>query len=250
MSATGSAVSTTEERWQGFTEISGKVRRELTENIQIVTKVTEEVEKICEEYYNPCDDSETVKKLHDDLEKIRADLESVQAKVASKNVAIAFVGRTSSGKSSLINALLRDNRLPVGRLQTTMCLIIVRTTSEKTWSVDKIEESGKKKRLSDLKGKKGVKELLDKLSGEKERMTHDINAHSSIQVNWPLHLCSLPENVVLIDTPGLEESKDCDQVVIDYCKKADIIVAVMDGATPSIQSVSKCTFVTPFPHQK
>ena len=141
MSATGSAVSTTEERWQGFTEISGKVRRELTENIQIVTKVTEEVEKICENYYNPFDDSETVKKLHD----IRADLESVQAKVAFKEVAIAFVGRTSSGKSSLINALLRDNRLPVGRQQTTMCLIIVRTTSEKTWSVDKIEKKWQKR---------------------------------------------------------------------------------------------------------
>lgn len=243
MAAGGSAVFPTEERWKGFTETAERLQKELTENLQIVTRETEKVANICEEYYKQlCNDSVKVKQLQFGLKDIRADLESLQAKVASKEISIEFVGRTSSGKSSLINALLRSHRLPVSKWQTTMCLITVRTTSDQKWSVDKIDKSGEKTRLSNGKSKEAVKKLLNKLTSTKhieERKKLQIDCHSTIQVNWPRHLCKLPENVVFIDTPGLKEDEVCDQVVIDSCKKADIVVAVMDVMSPSIKEVSK-----------
>ena len=67
-----------------------------------------------------------------------------------------------------------------------------------------------------------------------------ITAKSVIQLNWPKMLCkTLPENVVLYDTPGFGEDSEVFEVLKKSCKKADILVAVMETKTPSLQRVSK-----------
>ena len=244
MATAASAVSTSKKKWDGFKETAKKIN-ELRDNIESLTKVMEEVKKVCDQFYKEYKNKipsqpEEIKRSHDNLEKIVDELKGELEKAVSEDVTIVFVGRTSSGKSSLINALLQDSRLPVDKIQTTMCKIQVRPTADEEWSIVKV---GCQEPLTDHKSAEAVKGLLSKMSGKSETAEREklrIDSRSVIQVNWPRQLCNLPENIILIDTPGFKENYDGDIVVFDSCKEAEILVAVMDFMSPSMKDVRKC----------
>lgn len=222
-------------------ETAEKIKDKWRHNINSLTKVMEEVREVysgfSKEYYNKIPHEPVkIKQLHDNLMQTEVELKEELKKAVSENVAIVFVGCTSSGKSSVINALLQDGRLPVNKIQTTMCRIQVRPTADEEWSVVRI---GCEEPLPDM-NQEDLKALLSKISGESEREKLGIDSRSVIQVNWPRRLCSLPENIILIDTPGFKEDDDGDKVVFDSCKEAEILVAVMDCKSPSINNVRKC----------
>ena len=184
------------------------------------------------------DECQSVKYIEEQLQEIQKDLKRIQKK-ASDKVVIEFVGATSSGKSTLLNALTREERLPAGFAETTMCLIEVYTTHDEEWNV-KVNGTT----LSEIKDKEGIKDLLTAMSDEnvrRERSDLKINEGTVVRVGWPKRLArQLPENVVLVDSPGYGEDENCDKIVKDSCQKADIIVAVMDSMSPSKGHVSKC----------
>ena len=195
------------------------------------------LDHLSKDYATP-DECKSVECIEGQLQEIQGHLDRIQKKAYSK-VVIEFVGATSSGKSTLINALTGEERLPTGFAETTMCLIEIYTTDDEEWSV-KVND----KMLSDVKDKEGIRDLLTAISIEKvrkERSDLNINEGSVVRVGWPKKRSKkLPENVVLVDSPGYGETKNCDQIVKDSCQKADIIVAVMDSMSPSIKHVSKC----------
>ena len=237
MATAESAVS----RRHGFEERAKKIKDKWRHNINSLTKVMEEVLEVYygfyEEYYNKIPSvPKEIKQLHDNLMQTEVELKEELKKAVHEDVAIVFVGCTSSGKSSVINALLRDSHLPVDKIQTTMCRIQVRLTADEERSVVKI---GCEEPLPDM-NQEALKALLSKMSGESERERLGIDSRSVIQVNWPRRLCSLPENIILIDTPSFKEDDDGDEVVFDSCKEAEILVAVMDCMSPSIRNVRKC----------
>ena len=241
MAAEKSAVSESENEWDDFKETAEKIE-DLRANIQSLTEAIEEVRGVCNEFSKEYLDKiprepEEIQMLRDKLKEMVVELKDELKKAVSEDIAIVFVGRTSSGKSSLINALLRESRLPVKKAQTTMCKIQVRPTAETEWSVEML---GCEKPVFSKMSKEDVKALLSKMSNAAEREKLNIDSHSVIQVNWPRHLCTLPENIVLIDTPGCSESTDGNKVVLDCCKEADILVGVMDFMSPSIEFVRKC----------
>ena len=86
--------------------------------------------------------------LSQSLNKVMDNLKNVREKETSKDIVIQFVGATSSGKLSLINALLRKRRPPVGSMQTTMCSIKVCITEDGEWSIEKIDDNRNKKPLT------------------------------------------------------------------------------------------------------
>ncbi len=167
---------------------------------------------------------------------LKDELSSLQKK-ASGELFIVFVGSTSGGKSSLINCLLREDRLPVDIIQSTMCSIHVRTTPSSQW---KVLVDGKP--LEKEEDKEAVRRLLNKmndLENWKKRKDLKITKRSVVEVFWPKDLCTrLPENVVLVDTPGYGESPKSTEVVTDSCKNADIIVAVTSIKSPNLDTVS------------
>ena len=245
MAAEKSAVSESEKKWDDFKETAEKIEGNLRANIQSLTEAIEEVRGVCNEFSKEYLDKiprepEEIRMLRDELKEMVDELKDELKKAVSEDIAIVFGGRTSSGKSSLINALLGESRLPVKKAQTTMCKIQVRPTAETEWSVEML---GCEKPVFSKMSKEDVKALLSKMSGKSnaaEREKLNIDSHSVIQVNWPRHLCTLPENVVLIDTPGCSESTDGNKVVLDSFKEADILVGVMDFMSPSIEFVRKC----------
>lgn len=237
MAISGPAVSKSAKSWEEFKKINSELENYFERLTRATVKAVEKIyEDYCERYskYLP-NASMTTQQVQAELKEMVDGLKGELEKALSKNVNIAFLGRTSGGKSSLINALLRVKRLPVDTLTTTMCTFKVRPTPAKEWSVIEMN------RGEDLLNK-GNQEEVDKLLSFftdddyiEKRKELNITFESVIQVNWPRNLCNLPENIILIDTPGIEESDDCDQVVIDLCKKADIIVAVMDLTSPSLK---------------
>ena len=199
------------------------------------------VEDLLNEYSKnvPCvgkpENHDTVKHIKSELYVLNADLKSLQEK-ASEKIAIAFIGAINSGKSSLINALLRDDRLPVAHGETTMCAVKISTTVDDKW---KVHLDGKE---LTAKNEEEVKVLLSMMCGEvreKERSNLRIDAHSTVQIDWPKNLCKrLPENIDLYDTPGFSDETEFEKAVEQCCRKADIIVAVMDVSSPALKEVS------------
>ena len=232
--------------WENFIILGEKVKK-LTESLQ---KDTKNVEDTLTQFKETLSKEETTSKEWDELRKLSEslskemdELRNVSKKAASKDIAIEFVGTTNSGKSSVINALLRERRLPVGFMQTTMCSIRVCVKEIKEWSVKKIDKDGEEEFLSEAIEEKALGNLLSKMSGlknEQLRKEEGIDLYTTIQINWPKEKCKkLPENVILCDTPGFGESEEDIQLVTERCKKADIIVAVMDSTSPSREIVSK-----------
>ena len=231
--------------WKQFTDVADTLK-ELTTRLQ---GETGKIEQICTEFSKHLHDELATPKeckdfsqIYECLAEIQDDLKNVKEKEASEEILIEFVGATSSGKSSLINALLREHRLPVGFMQTTMCSIKVCITEQKEWSVT-VTRDGETTLLSKERNEKEIKALLSQMSGlkhSKDRKELDIHTRSIVQVNWPRDQCRvLPLNVVLFDTPGFGEDEESMKVVTQSCREADIIVAVMDAMSPSKATVGK-----------
>ena len=234
------ATKTSDSHWEQLTIVI----QEAEDDRKKLQDLKENNQELCKKYLDylnldlaTTDECKSVIDAEKQLQEIQEDLERIQKK-ASDKVVIEFVGATSSGKSTLINALTREERLPAGFAETTMCLIEVYTTDDKDWSV---EVNGKL--LSDKKDREGIRDLLTEMSKEdvrNERSDLNINEGSVVRVGWPKTFeRQLPQNVVLVDSPGYGEDENCDQIVKNSCQKADIIVAVMDSMSPSKAHVSK-----------
>lgn len=65
---------------------------------------------------------EKVKQIEEFVDKVH----SIREVLARDHMKVAFFGRTSNGKSSVINAMLRDKILPSGIGHTTNCFLQVR----------------------------------------------------------------------------------------------------------------------------
>ena len=64
------------------------------------------------------------------LESFSSQIHKIREVLARQQLKVVFFGRTSSGKSTLINALLGDNVLPTGLGHTTRCFIQIQGTDE------------------------------------------------------------------------------------------------------------------------
>lgn len=233
--------------WETLRETLRTVVQEAQDDRKKLQKLKENNQELWKKYRDHLqqvlttpDECQSVENIKEQLQKSQEDLERIQEK-ASDKIFIEFVGATSSGKSTLINALTREKRLPAGFAPTTMSVIEIYTTDDTAWSV---EVNGKPLSYKKDKEWEGIKDLLTAMSKEnvrKERSHLNINERSVVRVGWPKKFeRKLPQNVVLVDSPGYGENEKCDQIVKNSCRKADIIVAVMDSMSPSIAHVSKC----------
>lgn len=225
--------------WEKFKEVKRRVE-DLTKENEKFGQILDKYRKNLSDELGTSEEWEDVKTTEKQFNKIKEELDSLRKK-ASEDIVIEFVGGTSSGKSSLINCLLREDRLPVDQLQSTMCSIHVCTTPSNQW---KVEVDGKQLEKGD--DKEGVTKLLNTMSdaqSKQERKNRGITKKSVVKVYWPEYLCTrLPVNIVLVDTPGYGEDPKSTKIVTDSCKTADIIVAVTNIMSPNLDTVSSVFF--------
>jgi len=130
---------------------------------------------------------------------------------------VAFFGRTSNGKSTAINSLLGDKILPTGIGHTTSCFLQVEgsTTGEAYLTT---EDSGDHRSLDSLP------QLGSALCAAK------LESNSKVKIHWPVERCRLlGEEVVIIDSPGIDVEADLDNWIDKFCLDSDVFVLVANA---------------------
>ncbi|KAF6034361.1 MFN2 [Bugula neritina] len=137
---------------------------------------------------------------------------------------VVFFGRTSNGKSTVINTMLRSKILPSGIGHTTHCFVQVEG-SDTTEGYMLLEGSAEKRPVSSLK------DLANALSSVK------LEENSLIRICWPKNMCSLlKDDVVLLDSPGIDVTPDLDGWIDKFCLDADVFVLVANAESTLMQT--------------
>lgn len=139
---------------------------------------------------------------------------------------VAFFGRTSNGKSTVINAMLRDKILPSGIGHTTNCFLQVEG-SENGESYLMTEGTNDKQPVH------SVGQLGHALCKEKLCESH------LVRIFWPKEKCLLlRDDVVFVDSPGVDVTPNLDEWIDKHCLDADVFVLVANAESTLMVTVS------------
>lgn len=142
---------------------------------------------------------------------------------------VAFFGRTSNGKSTVINAMLRDQILPSGLGHTTNCFLQVEG-SENGEAYLMTESS------NDRQPVHSVRQLGSALSQER------LGESNIVRIFWPKEKCLLlRDDVVFVDSPGVDVTPNLDQWIERHCLDSDVFVYVA-SAESTLSTAEKSFF--------
>lgn len=192
--------------------------------------------------------------VDDEREKFLKDIESLSKKSKSKDINIAVIGEFNSGKSTFINALLRERILKeAGRPTTAAATYITRshphnlfqyifgTKSYVTVGFDDgqsfVFNTGNYSRCSEYIQQayniqtKSLNDIINVVTAEQQVAKHVVKLHIELKTK------GLPENIVIIDTPGFNPGeinfdnhlKITEDVV---AKVADMAIILMPSTQP------------------
>lgn len=141
------------------------------------------------------------------------------AKVLSRDrMKVAFFGRTSNGKSAVINALLHEKILPSAMGHTTSCFCQVQANGSNETEHVKVEQEDEHMELS----------ALSQLASA--HSPGALKPSTLLQVNMAKNRCSILDyDVVLMDTPGVDVTAQLDDCLDSYCMDADVFILVLNA---------------------
>eukprot|EP00730_Choanoeca_flexa_P014487 TRINITY_DN6352_c0_g1_i2.p1 TRINITY_DN6352_c0_g1~~TRINITY_DN6352_c0_g1_i2.p1 ORF type:complete len:805 (+),score=195.49 TRINITY_DN6352_c0_g1_i2:29-2443(+) len=140
--------------------------------------------------------------------------------IAREAMKVVFVGRTSNGKSTTINAMLRARVLPAGPGHTTNCFVTLRGADGDSAHV-LLPDSGEKRTIKD------VQSLSNALKAE-----HVLQPGQTLEIYWPRQQCHmLRDDVVILDSPGLDYDGDFDEWIDKTTRDADVFVLVVNAVS-------------------
>ncbi|XP_065656566.1 mitofusin-2 isoform X2 [Hydra vulgaris] len=130
---------------------------------------------------------------------------------------VAFFGRTSNGKSTVVNAMLSDKILPAGIGHTTNCFVsVIGADGSDAYMEDSITK--------DRKSVASLQQLAHALHNNK------LDISSLLNVYWPKSECPLlKDDVVFVDSPGIDVTPDLDCWIDKHCLDADVFVLVVNS---------------------
>ncbi|CAH1972899.1 unnamed protein product [Acanthoscelides obtectus] len=211
--------------------------------LQIFVKAKKKINDIfgeIEDYVN-----DTVEYMHD-IEKEQNIINTVRVKETEEFVSkvhgirdvlcrdhmkVAFFGRTSNGKSSVINAMLHDKVLPSGIGHTTNCFLQVEgSPNDEPYLV--LENSEERCAVE------SVGQLAHALCKEK------LSESTLVKVYWPKNRCLLlRDDVVFVDSPGVDVTPNLDEWIDKHCLDADVFVLVANAESTLMVTVS--SYISP-----
>ncbi|XP_026522495.1 mitofusin-1 [Notechis scutatus] len=185
---------------------------------ELLNFVTEGANFVEETHKNPQLECIATTDEHKKIQAYKNKLAVIGEVLARRHMKVAFFGRTSSGKSSVINAMLWDKVLPSGIGHTTNCFLSVEgTDGDKAYLMT--EGSDEKKSV------KTVNQLAHAL-----HMDKDLEAGCLVHVFWPKTKCALlRDDLVLVDSPGTDVTTELDTWIDKFCLDADVFVLVANS---------------------
>ena len=160
------------------------------------------------------------------LVEFRGRLEAITSRLEDSNFEVAFFGRVSSGKSSLLNALLGKDILPVGINPITAVPTKLRSGPNARAVITFVD--GHSEKIP-----------LDEIAQFVTEQGNPGNAREVIKAVAEIPSSSLTEGIVLVDTPGLGSLATRGTAeTLAYLPSADLGVLLIDaGATLSEEDI-------------
>ncbi|CAF3597448.1 unnamed protein product, partial [Rotaria sordida] len=154
---------------------------------------------------------------HKNIQQLKDKVNRILSVISRDHMKVVFFGRTSNGKSTTVNAMLRERILPVGMGHTTNCFLQIEGT-------DKAEPYVLTPGSDEPKSVTSLGNVGSALSREK------LDSDSLVKILWPKEKCRLiRDDVVLVDSPGIDVSANLDQWIEDHCLDADVFVLVVSA---------------------
>ncbi|XP_029471643.1 mitofusin-1 isoform X2 [Rhinatrema bivittatum] len=153
-----------------------------------------------------------------EIQAYKTKLAVIGEMLSRRHMKVAFFGRTSSGKSTVINSMLWDKVLPSGIGHTTNCFLSVEgTDGDKAYLMTEGSE--------EEKSVKTVNQLAHALHMDKE-----LEVGCLVHVFWPKAKCALlRDDLVLVDSPGTDVTTELDSWIDKFCLDADVFVLVANS---------------------
>ncbi|KAL9964119.1 hypothetical protein ACROYT_G027703 [Oculina patagonica] len=213
------------------------------EAFSVLTEAKEEDERKRETLHLFYEDTEVCLDKMD--EKIRTLLEqnirNLKEKIAinkknlkQKDYIVLVAGETSSGKSTLLNLILGEKLLPCSHLCTTSIILELKYgvtpklvahfkyKDPKTGLTEKTVWLGQSMETSQ-------QSYLEEISNFVHVKTHrEKSKYKKIELFWPHSL--LQQGIILVDSPGIGESKIMDDMVQEYIPEAFAFIYVINTA--------------------
>jgi len=171
-----------------------------------------------------------LKKLGDYSRKMKLDgnasaIDEVLKRLEENEFRVAIVGEFNHGKSTLINALLAKDVLPMNILPTTATLNKVR------YNIDKFVEIRYKDGREEKIGIDQLNNYVTKITKEGEERAKTIK---EAIVHYPVPYCQ--NGVTIIDTPGLNDDEAMTEVVMEVLPQIDAAIMVIMAQFPLSES--------------
>ncbi|KAK2822976.1 hypothetical protein Q5P01_023041 [Channa striata] len=165
-----------------------------------------------------------------EMQSCATKLSTIREVLVRRHMKVAFFGRTSNGKSTVINAMLRDRVLPSGIGHTTNCFLRVEgTDGDEAYLTT--EASNERRSVTT------VNQLAHAL-----HMDPSLDSGSLVKVFWPKSRCALlRDDLVLMDSPGTDVTLELDSWIDKFCLDADVFVLV-GNAESTLMNTEKLFF--------
>ncbi|KAI6242947.1 Transmembrane GTPase fzo-1 [Aphelenchoides fujianensis] len=207
------------ERFRDAKKSMGEIYKDLSEFISELHDVYAGMEA----------DHKLPKSQTEEVEGYRDSIRTIIEMFSRDKMKVVFFGRTSNGKSTVINAMLHSKVLPQGMGHTTCCFLRVEGGSEN----DKhfmMEEGDERYPIEELH-KAG-----HALSTENNKLKN-MGQDSLLRIFYPKSCSKLLQNdVVLLDSPGVDLSPEFDSWIDKHCLDADVFVLVSNSESTLTQA--------------
>lgn len=155
--------------------------------------------------------------------EVEATIRQLEERISTDSFKVLVVGEFNRGKSTFINALLRQEVLPAYSTPTTATINEVKWGDKsKAILYYKKSTSGSQKLPQEIPVDKIEEYVVIKDSSKKEAKE---SPYEKVELLWPLELCR--NGVEIIDSPGLNENEVRQQVTVDYLSRVDAVLFIL-----------------------
>ncbi|MCP9261340.1 Transmembrane GTPase Marf [Dirofilaria immitis] len=164
-----------------------------------------------------------------EVSRFKDSIKTIRDMFMRDTMKVVFFGRTSNGKSSVINAMLHAKVLPQGMGHTTCCFLqVVGSPDDQKFVLN--EDSSERMDIEQLQ------RLGHAMSDNNVSLTA-MGQDSLLHVFYPKSASRLLQNdVVIVDSPGVDLSPEFDSWIDKHCMDADVFVLVCNAESTLTQA--------------